>query len=77
MIAQLFCDVIFRDRDMGPGLSSISMDEIKALPTFNCQSKAIREQGRISLLWGEFFLGKGFFCTRVGGYQSTTHSRTW
>lgn len=42
------------------------MDEIKALQVSHCQSKAIMEQGRMSLVWGELFLGKGFFCTRWG-----------
>ena len=50
---------------MWPRLSSLPMDENQALPTFRCQLKSTREQGRLPLLWGELFLGKGSSCTQV------------
>lgn len=48
------------------------MDEIKALQVSHCQSKAM-EQGRMSLVWGELFLGRGFFDTRCRGYLRALH----
>lgn len=65
LLTQLFCDRTFRDRDMWPRPSGHTTGEIKAFLTSNCESKAIRNQDKISSFGGWALVG-GFLLAMLG-----------